>query len=392
MKKILSKVERDNWHAAPYNYVTLANPTLFTNVRIMEVDKLKARAWDVDLQKELLEKKVKNEKNEKMTFNEWFDRSKTNGFIIAKEGKVIAEKYSENLNPNKVHFHASVTKSMTSLVAMELNERKVIDFSKKVCDYLPDFKGTAYSEYTLQRLMDMQVPVRFSEDYTDPKADIWSYAFAMGILKEPENYEGPKDIREYCKNITPIETKNPTQFRYITPNIDTIAIIISEVTGKSLGEIFNEMIFSKLYPENDGMWIVDKSLGETAGSGFLVTARDALRICQLILNKGEYNGKQILNKKIFEKMPEHALKNLPNFKGSLPDSNPDRQGWSYHNQFWFTNWENGVYCAIGIYGNIYYINPKEKVIVVKLTAHPTANQGELNYQVNMIDQLVKQID
>ena len=58
-----------------------------------------------------------------------------------------------------------------------------LDPSAPVTRYLPEMAGTAYGDATVREVMDMTVGVKYSENYADPKAEIWDYSRAGGMIR-----------------------------------------------------------------------------------------------------------------------------------------------------------------------------------------------------------------
>jgi CubicO group peptidase (beta-lactamase class C family) len=61
-----------------------------------------------------------------------------------------------------------------------------------------------------------------------------------------------------------------------------------------------ERIWSKLGVERDAFWLVGPAAVETAGSGLITTLRDMARFGQMLLQKGQFNGKWSFNTKVHQ--------------------------------------------------------------------------------------------
>ena len=91
------------------------------------------------------------------------------------------------------------------------------------------------------------------------------------------------------------ETAPPgSDFSYDNGSAETLAWVIRTITGKSLAENVSERIWSQIGMEENAYYVTDETKVEQASAGLNATARDMARFGQLLLNNGDYNGKQIL--------------------------------------------------------------------------------------------------
>lgn len=70
-----------------------------------------------------------------------------------------------------------------------------------------------------RQVLDMTTSLKFSEDYANTKAEIWTYSAAGNPLPKPEAYKGPVG---YYEALQTIEKAGPhgEAFGYKTPNAD----------------------------------------------------------------------------------------------------------------------------------------------------------------------------
>ena len=85
----------------------------------------------------------------------------------------------------------SMTKSITGL----LSEIQVVvgrlDDTVKVSSIIPENNGSAFGSATVRQVIDMTTALDYSEDYSEPKEDIWDYSKAANPLPKEKYYEGP---------------------------------------------------------------------------------------------------------------------------------------------------------------------------------------------------------
>ena len=68
-----------------------------------------------------------------------------------------------------------------------------------VAEYIPEMAGTAYDTATVRDVMDMRIGVRYSENYADPKAEVWDYGRAGGMMVRGKDYAGPDTLYDFLK-------------------------------------------------------------------------------------------------------------------------------------------------------------------------------------------------
>ena len=90
----------------------------------------------------------------------------TDAFLVLKDGILVYEEYANGMLPNSFHLLNSISKTFLGMLVGILKNLKLIDINKKVSEYIPEFKDTAFSETTVQHALDMAGAVRYGEDYT----------------------------------------------------------------------------------------------------------------------------------------------------------------------------------------------------------------------------------
>jgi CubicO group peptidase (beta-lactamase class C family) len=143
------------------------------------------------------------------------------------------------------HAAMSMTKSMTGLLTEILVAEGALDDKAKVSSIVPELSGSAFGSATVRQVMDMTTALDYSEDYSDPKADIWIYLVAASPLPKPKGYEGPNGYFEYLQNVDQ-DGVHGEAFGYRTINTDALGWIVSRVTGTDLANLLSERIWSRM--------------------------------------------------------------------------------------------------------------------------------------------------
>ncbi|WP_309954389.1 MULTISPECIES: serine hydrolase domain-containing protein [Variovorax] len=304
---------------------------------------------------------------ETMTFAQMIPRTYTDGILVMHRGRVVYEKYFGALTPERPHIAMSVTKSFVGTLAAILADEGKLDPSALVTRYLPELKDTAYGDATVRQVMDMTIGVHYSENYADPKAEIWDYARAGGMLAQGPNYTGPKSFYEFLATLKK-EGAHDTAFAYKTVNAEVLAWVLRRVSNQPLADLLSEKIWRRIGAEQDAYFMVDRIGTESGGGGLNTVLRDLARFGETMRNGGRApNGQQAIPKAVVEDIQRggDTAKFVKAGYTLLP-------GWSYRNMWWVSNNPHGAYMARGIHGQSIYIDPKAEMVIVRYAAHPVA--------------------
>ena len=304
--------------------------------------------------------------NEPMTWRDAFDANYTDGVLVMHHGRVVYERYAGCLSEHTLHGAMSVTKSITGLLGEILVAESRLDEKALVGTLIPELKGSAFGDATVRQVMDMTTALDYSEDYADPKAEVWTYAEAGSPLPKPPGYTGPRSYFDFLQTVKKKGTHGEA-FGYKTVNADALGWFIARTTGKSVAQELSERIWSRIGAEREAFYTVDSIGTPFAGGGFNATLRDLARLGQLLLDNGVANGEQILPPAAIERI-RHGGQRATFAKASytlLP-------GWSYGAMWWISNDDHGAYAARGVHGQTIWIDPTADMVIVRFASNPAA--------------------
>ena len=290
----------------------------------------------------------------------------TDSILVMHKGNVVFEQYYGVMTPQTRHIAWSVTKSVFGILAATLIQEGKLDPNAKVTQYIPELKGSGFADATVQQVLDMQTGVKFSENYAEPKAEIWDYVQAGGLFPQPKDYQGPRGFYNYAKTVTSAQ-KPGSVFNYQTVNADIAGWLIRRVTDQSVSKVLSERVWQKLGVERDAYISLDSEGNEFAGGGLNLTTRDMARFGEMIRLDGQYNGQTIIPKAAIDGIKQGGDKALFAKAGyqTLP-------GWSYRDLWWVSHDDHGVFAARGVHGQTIYIDPKAETIIVRFASQPVA--------------------
>ncbi|MFC6095700.1 serine hydrolase domain-containing protein [Flavobacterium qiangtangense] len=192
----------------------------------------------------------------------WPNNSMNGGFLVAKNGQIIYEKYEGNSNFSKdekidqntpIHI-ASVSKVLTATAVLRLIDREKLTLEDKVSSILPAFP---YEEITIKMLLNHRSGLPNYAYFADD-TKIWPRA------KMLHN----QDILDLlAKHKFGLYFKPDRKFGYCNTNYAILALVIEKVTGKSYRTAMQEMIFEPLGMKNTFIFDYEKDK-ETASQSY----------------------------------------------------------------------------------------------------------------------------
>lgn len=304
-----------------------------------------------------------------MTWDASLAATYTDGILVLHRGRVVYERYFGVLKNDGQHGAMSVTKSVVGTLGAMLVAEGTLDANKPVAHYVPELATSAFGNATVRQVLDMTTGLKFSEDYADPKAEVWAHAQAGNPLPKPKDYTGPRSYYEFLQTVQP-EGKHGEGFGYKTVNSDVLGWVIARATGRTVAQLLSERIWRHLGAEQDAYFTVDSIGTPFAGGGLNTGLRDLARFGEMLRNDGRVKGRQVVPKAAVDDIRRGGDK-AAFVKGGYPLL----QGWSYRNMWWVTHNDHGAYMARGVHGQRIYIDPKAGMVIVRYASHPIAGNA-----------------
>jgi CubicO group peptidase (beta-lactamase class C family) len=307
-----------------------------------------------------------------MTWKESLSANYTDGMLILHKGKIVYERYLGCLEETGKHGAMSMTKSLTGLLAEILVAEGKLDDAALVSSIIPELSDSAFGDATVRQVMDMTTALAYSEDYSDPNADIWKYSAAASPLPKQSGYDGPDGYFEYLQTVQPKGTHGEA-FSYKTINTDALGWIISRVSGMAVTELLSERIWSRMGAEQDGYMTIDGKGTPFAGGGLSAGLRDLGRIGQIMLNEGEINGQRL-----FPSQAVASIRSGGSKEAFAKAGYKSLEGGSYRGMWWLFHNANGAFAARGVHGQTIYVDPTVDMVIVRFASYPTAKNAKID--------------
>ncbi|MGL5840020.1 MAG: serine hydrolase domain-containing protein [Sphingorhabdus sp.] len=292
---------------------------------------------------------------------------RTAGLVIVQDGKIRFEKYSLDFDGNGKWTSFSVAKSFTStLVGAAIRDGYIKSLDDKVTQYIPEMKGSAYDDVTIEQLLTMTSGIKWNEDYEDPKSDVARF-------NEHKAEPGIDVTVSYMRKL-PREAPAGTKWVYKTGETNLIGVLVSKATGKKLSDYLSVKIWAPFGMEQDASWLLGTTGHEISGCCMQASTRDFARFGVFVLGGGQIGGKAVL--------PDGWIAEATTKQADI--GNPGR-GYGYQ---WWT-YDDGSYAAQGIFGQGIFIDPKRRLVIASNSNWPSATDTKSQEGREMFYRLVQ---
>jgi len=304
----------------------------------------------------------------------------TDAFVVLHNNEVLFERYYSGMHRHDQHIWFSMTKSLVSTALGILVEEGKVNLEKSPAHYIPELKGSGFERTTIQQVLNHSSALAFKENYTDVNSDFLKYygpALNMAFIPggrdaQPETTEiyGVHNFLE--KFIRPDESLEPgEEFDYNSANADVVGWLVARVSGMPLQDFIQQKIWSRLGTEHDALIVVDRAFMPVATGGMASTVRDAALFGQMILNRGSVGGEQIVPAAWVDQSLAIAARDRQKMKNNAKYA---ADSWTaYKNMWWILDAQQGEYAAVGVHGQVIYINRSANVVIAWFSSQPVAS-------------------
>lgn len=274
-------------------------------------------------------------------FEKYVEDNKTVAFLIIQNDTIQYEKYWGKRNETSVVPSFSMAKSITSiLIGCAIDDKLIPSVNEPITTYIPELKENGFEKVTIEHLLQMTSGLDFNESYSNPFGDAATFYYGTNLRKATGKMK--------------LKTELGKQFEYVSGNTQLLGLVLERaLKGKSLTSYLEEKLWKPLEMEFDASWSLDRQKNglEKTFCCINARARDYAKIGRLYLNKGKWNGKQIIS----ENWVTQSTK-VDTTNGSA---------WYYQYQWWLPT-QTGDFMAQGILGQYIYVHPKKNLVIVRL--------------------------
>ena len=214
------------------------------------------------------------------TASRYAEEHKSKSLIVQHKGNIIYEDYWDNTEGDSLFGLHSLTKTMNALLmGHAIKDGFIGSVDIPASDFINEWKGTEKENITIRDLLNMAGGLK--EDYNfSPTSQRIQRIMGTDITS--------------ANLMVSVDAPAGTVFSHVNPNSQMLGIIIQRATGQRYGEYFSEKIWQPL-GARDAFFFVDQEGGMVhADCCMWASIRDMVRVGEMLLNKGVFNGKQIL--------------------------------------------------------------------------------------------------
>ena len=280
------------------------------------------------------------------------------GALIIKDDNVIGEYYKEGYNQDSIFTLQSCSKSVTSsLIGIAIDKGYIRDVNVPISEYFPEIlesNNQNLKEITIWHLLTHTSGLNMND------TNNWNE------WRTSENWVDYILIRGS-------KSKPGTRFDYSTGNSHLLSVILQKATGMTAYDFGKKYLFEPLGMESVKCELDPQGYSD-GGNGFSMNIYDMAKFGRLFLNKGEWEGKQI----IFQNWIEESTK--VQFDRKAGSANYGYQWWVRT----FGSQKYASYFAQGHWGQFIFVIPEINLMVV-FTSH---HEGSTNMYWNFVNEVV----
>ena len=254
-------------------------------------------------------------------------------FMIIRNGKQISEGWWTPYGPESPHVMHSLSKSFTSTAIGMLVDEGKLSLNDKVLSFFPEYAPEKPSwQWNAMRIRDL-------------------LTMNTGHIEEPTVWSSEGDwVKFFVASEIPLAPG--THFKYNSPATYMLSAILQKITGEQLVDYLTPRLFEPLNIKKPHWDICPKGIN-TGGWGLSITTVDIAKLGQLYLQKGQWNGQQLIAKNWVEMATSKQVSN-----GSNPD-NDWNQGYGF--QFWQSR--HNSYRGDGAMGQFCLVIPELDAVI-----------------------------
>ncbi len=285
-------------------------------------------------------------------------------FLISHKGKLIFESYYARGRVNLPHGQASATKAYTGLLlgrAIQLGYLTMNDLDRPLTYFLKELDPTKFvagaEKITLNHALTMRSGIRISEEQREK------------MNKNPDRLKGQGNVQALLEHSAPITAASQV-FKY-GGGPDLVMQVIEAVVPGTAKEFIKNELLDKLGITTYS-WSINGDTGlPEAGWRTKFTTRDMVKLGQLAVNKGKWNGEQLIPEAYIAKATDRILYTDEDYEIHYGGRDVSKQGYGYF--WWSADLKSGnksyfATSAQGGYGQ-FIILIEELDLMVVFTAH-----------------------
>ncbi len=239
--------------------------------------------------------------------------------LLAVDGKLLFERYFADANTETFHDVRSVTKTVTSiLIGIAIDRNLLGGLDAKVFDFFPEHKvvhpDPRKRDITVEDLLTMSSLLECDDNNRYSRGN----EERMYLIEDWVGFFLDLPIKGFPPWVTPPDKSSfGRTFSYCTAGVTTLGAVLEKATGRQVEDFAREVLFEPLGIDEVRWPLSPLGLAQTGG-GARMTSRDFLKLGLLYLQKGDWDGRQVISKAWVEtSTAAHVHAGGDNFYGYL---------------------------------------------------------------------------
>jgi CubicO group peptidase (beta-lactamase class C family) len=205
----------------------------------------------------------------------------SNAVLVLQDGRELGHYYPGDKAPGPIEL-MSVTKSVVALgIGQLLDQGRIKSLDQPVADFYPEWKQGQKRKITLRMLLNH------------------SSGLQNARRADAEIYPAPDAIQ--LALAAELSSKPGTDASYNNKAVNLLAGIIEKASGQPMDAFFRDGLF-KAMDIHPGPWSKDKAGHPYAMAGLSLTAADLAKLGELVNNRGQWHGHQLLTSDYLDAM------------------------------------------------------------------------------------------
>jgi CubicO group peptidase (beta-lactamase class C family) len=283
-------------------------------------------------------------------------RNPVNGLLIAKDNKILFERYRYGRTDRDRLFSGSMAKTITAmLIGIAISEGSIKSVDDVAEAYVPGFKGSEYGRTPIRDLLHMSSGVDFGEDEDGGRnLDRLWIDMVRGSGIEPKGTIN--SIVQFNRRIA----APGSRYHYASIETDVLGVILHYAIRRSASDYLHDKVWGTIGTEADATWIMDAEGFEVTHGFFNGVLRDYARLGRLLAHDGVWEGKQII--------PSQWMIDATTVRASdayLAPGKASPRGLGYGYLVWLFPGTRRRFALIGSRGQYVFVDPTSKLVMVQ---------------------------
>ena len=260
--------------------------------------------------------------------------------MVVRHGKVVAELHPAPFRAQDAHTLYSASKTFTALAVGIAIKENLLRLDDRVMTFFPDKRSIGVSDnMALMTVRDLLM-------------------MASGVAPDWTMRNNSTDwVRDWLAK--PVDDVPGSRFQYDSMCTFMLSAIVQRVTGMTMLEYLHKKLFVPMHI-TVADWETSPDGINTGGWGLRVQAETMAKLGLLLLNKGNWNGEQLVGADYVSQACSRLIDG--GAKTTVPPTDGN-QGYGY--QVWQSKWP-GSFRADGAMGQYAVVVPQEDLVVVIL--------------------------